>query len=144
MQWSVMAEMQSGPELDAAVAAALGEERSDCVSSGVGGGGAFTGDDGKPVVEGWWFCKQCGGIVYDDETRKCSAWPYFQYSKDIAAAWQVVERMESLGYEFTLTTYALPAPWCAIFFKEGNDYDGFGDKAPHAISLAALAAMEAK
>lgn len=104
--------MKSGPELDAAVA-----ERVM--------GQAFR-DGPRP-----------GERV----TRIC----IMPYSTDIVFAWQVVERLIADGWTFELG-HAIGkdySPWLAwLYHDEGDKLGRFGDTAPHAISLAALAAME--
>jgi len=69
--------------------------------------------------------------------------PFDAYSTDIAAAWQVVERMRELGWwRFELTT----SPEIAVaYFSEGAFVSGTGRSAltaPLAICKAALEATK--
>lgn len=71
-----------------------------------------------------------------------------KYSSDIAAAFQVVERVKELGFEvFEVHNHCPDAPWCALFcsekINEANLYEGQGDTAPEAICRAALCALRA-
>ncbi|HEY8417046.1 MAG TPA: hypothetical protein VIK93_03300, partial [Limnochordales bacterium] len=73
-----------------------------------------------------------------------------QYHDNIAAAWQVVERMTMMGYQFELSFVQgaeyESAPWLAIFCKPprrvGAVHTAFGSTATEAICRAALRAME--
>jgi hypothetical protein len=71
------------------------------------------------------------------------------YYEDIAAAWQVVEKMRSLGYGIVMAgsveTHA--ETWRVMFAKQVSDtYEDYfravGATAPEAICRAALAAMD--
>ena len=72
-----------------------------------------------------------------------------RYSTDIAAAWQVVEKLMGDQYAYTFTLRQLTgrnAPGkCWAVFKEstaGKESEGYGPDAPTAICLAALKAVE--
>jgi hypothetical protein len=62
------------------------------------------------------------------------------YSTDIAAAWQVVEKMRSSGHLSDINTRS---EYVECEFWTGNHTDGVAssDTAPHAICLAALKAL---
>jgi hypothetical protein len=75
-----------------------------------------------------------------------------RYSSDIAAAWEVVEKLRDSNFQLTLVTTKLSA--LATFYTpqeriiwdnslpEGHTpLKAIGDTAPHAICLAALKAM---
>lgn len=59
------------------------------------------------------------------------------FSSDIAAAWEVVERMESQGYRFCIWTHAVEC-WPA----DGSSPARAEGQAPLAICLAALKAVD--
>lgn len=72
------------------------------------------------------------------------------YSTDIAAAWEVIERMTAQGWHYEIGGPAASTPHWARFGR--GDYDphndewdeqhiGMGSAAPHAICLAALRAI---
>lgn len=71
-----------------------------------------------------------------------------EYSRDIAAAWEVVEKLKSKGFLFAVNT---ANDWEVEFnlnegrFLQNGDTIGMGraSTAPHAICLAALKAYEA-
>jgi hypothetical protein len=63
-----------------------------------------------------------------------------KYSRDWAAAGQVVERLVALGYSFD-TSWFRKDGWYAAFHKDDDAWEEYGETAPHAISLAALAAL---
>lgn len=74
------------------------------------------------------------------------------YCTDIAAAWEVVEKMRADGWEFEIwdrdahLTRAHGVPWGAEFSREGLAWEplrrkGSADTAPLAICLAALASL---
>ncbi len=71
----------------------------------------------------------------------------FEPSTDIAAAWQVVERLNTLGYDVQVDSYEHGTMWSAILYKglrgEGEQIEGptTFTTAPHAICLAALKAV---
>lgn len=74
------------------------------------------------------------------------SWPLPHYSTDIAAAWEVVERLSAENWIFDLLEGAHEgaSPWRAHFMREGERSNGYGDSAPHAICLAALKAVGVK
>ena len=70
---------------------------------------------------------------------------YPPYSTDIAAAWEVVEKLRATG-EFCCIDVRHPIhePIECAFYKVASDHKpliGVGDTAPHAICLAALKAI---
>lgn len=64
------------------------------------------------------------------------------YSTDIAAAWQVVEHLRTIGYEIILAN-AYPTGWVATVFKVGTftDEDVAAATMPLALCRATLAAL---
>lgn len=66
-----------------------------------------------------------------------------EYSSDISAAWEVVEKMRHLGWSFDLN---LMARYTVVFrqnyLKDTDRFSSKEDTAPHAICLAALKAIE--
>lgn len=64
------------------------------------------------------------------------------YSTDIAAAWEVVEKLAENGKLLELYAGGGPkgASWTATFF-DGSSGNEYADTAPHAICLAALKAV---
>lgn len=63
------------------------------------------------------------------------------YSSDIAAAWEVVEKIRKRNFPLTLNHQGKNW-WEAIFWDETDDrWKGEGSSAPHAICLAALKAV---
>jgi hypothetical protein len=65
------------------------------------------------------------------------------FSGDIRCAWEVVEAMQARGYRYRLNDYGPKRSFhCAAFFND-QEYGALihGDTAPHAICLAALAAL---
>ena len=135
MQWSVMAEMPPGPELDAAVAErVMGWEVRSWEKEAI----ALT-DDGYITL--W-------DVVLG--TESLLSW---SPSTKIYDVWQVVERLIELGYDFEMDRMEWKGEWYACFIRSDvGDITsrnppwimGIAATAPHAISLAALAAMEAK
>jgi hypothetical protein len=68
------------------------------------------------------------------------------YSTDVAAAWQVVERMRARGFALELHyEFGWSRQWVADFSNDGwlSTGEQLGDTAPLAICRAALAAVEA-
>lgn len=67
--------------------------------------------------------------------------PVPPYSEDIAAAWQVVEKLRGFSrlYDFDLYGYG-DDEWTATFTTDA-EFKAFGESAPHAICLAALRAV---
>lgn len=67
----------------------------------------------------------------------------YLYSTEIESAWDVVERMRSLGYVFDLKQLT-DGTWHAQFYSlnlQRGDYSGYELTAPVAISIAALKAL---
>jgi len=72
--------------------------------------------------------------------------PY--YSTDLGAAWKVVEHIDLIGWTNSLGKTASDK-WCFLKYDEWDndhrvDHSTIAESAPHAICLAALAAVEAK
>ena len=66
------------------------------------------------------------------------------YSTDIAAAWEVVEKMNAEDIRLELYSPYGDPHWACQFWMEGELVAGAGvDTAPHAICLAALKAVGA-
>ncbi len=89
-------------------------------------------------------------------TTKTSREVVPDYSTDIAAAWQVVEKMRSNGYFYEVTeNIEDPSIYCAMFVDRSTSYydtyeSGWSNEqwaaastAPHVICLAALKAVGA-
>lgn len=71
-----------------------------------------------------------------------------QYSTSIEAAWEVVNRLFSLGFDMYLETFLddCDKPQCRVSFQKIDDQEHttgpwFADTPPHAICLAALRAL---
>ena len=62
-----------------------------------------------------------------------------QYSTDLSAMMQVIERMQRLGWEVSLWDRAIGG-WYAKMYKGGDEYKRTGKTMPQAVCLAALAA----
>ena len=75
----------------------------------------------------------------------CPGWHFRvpQYSTDIAAAWEVVEKMVPIKYGFNLAIESPPGPWgdWEVHFYNGGTHLAFADTAPLAICRAALLAV---
>lgn len=65
------------------------------------------------------------------------------YSRDIAAAWQVVERLIAASYTFRVR-FEVNQQWYCEFALRAKGWHASSDTAPHAIAVAALAALGAK
>jgi hypothetical protein len=68
------------------------------------------------------------------------------YSGEIAAAFLVVEKMRASGWAFVDIACDLEGRWSVVFWRRYHRAGGVGRAAatlPHAICLAALAALEA-
>lgn len=62
------------------------------------------------------------------------------YSTDIAAAWEVVEKLRTAKYELLICTFS--GKWSVDVLHTGKSIDvANADTAPHAICLAALNAV---
>jgi hypothetical protein len=67
---------------------------------------------------------------------------YWRPTSSIAAAWEVVEKMRSNGWEFELDSDVDRInEWCATFVTLSAVERGISPKAPEAICLAALRAV---
>jgi hypothetical protein len=88
-------------------------------------------------VMGWWLAKDEDGewCFMDGADFVCFNFDVPHYSTDIAAAWEVVEKMGHVGLNWDDTTNS-PARWQCIM--ERGEY--YADTAPMAICLAALKA----
>lgn len=68
------------------------------------------------------------------------------YSKDLAAAWTVIDAMMdrcgAFGFRLGQTHESLPT--CDFWFDDSSDFGREGTTMPHAICLAALAAVESR
>lgn len=68
-----------------------------------------------------------------------------EYSSDIAAAWEIVEKLRRSGFLFYLETEPRCSDLFAYFRRPGDPSDRISaPTAPHAICLAALRATEDK
>jgi hypothetical protein len=70
--------------------------------------------------------------------------PIPAYSTDIAAAWEVVERIKGSQPESTFSIEWIGTQWRVDFVYQNYDWYNEGDQAdtaPHAICLAALKAV---
>jgi len=133
-------EMEAGRELDALVA-----EKVMGLSA--------PWDENTP-------CPYCGEIMRYCGQRSwctsCSEWrygPYKEYSEDISAAWEVVERLDALGYWFQGRTrfdnegehddgcWAGFTPHLTTGWNGQPDHYTNAPSMPHAICLAALKAV---
>lgn len=95
---------------------------------------------GKPWT--WLSSRKNGAAVEGGEERYIENVPH--YSTDIAAAWLVVEKMRADSFCFDLTTSQSCDPsmhWSASFEHEQAQGRGRSAAAPHAICLAAIAAL---
>ena len=81
-----------------------------------------------------------GGYAW--RVTECGLHPMPEYSADWAAAGQVAERMAEKGYEVEIGIDSRGR--YGSFYKEDDWFIEQADTVPHAISLAALAAMEAQ
>jgi hypothetical protein len=84
----------------------------------------------------------------DLEWTTLTNYPNFRlrhYSTDIAAAWEVVEKDDGWGFDWTLTRWmASSKPWACVAYRvaDGEAFSGMAATAPHAICLAALKAVD--
>ena len=82
------------------------------------------------------------GQVFQTSKGSYSYKPYPYYSTDIAAAWEVVEKLSAV-WSFELETYRDNSIRC--FFRQHDHQElcvmQFSNSAPHAICLAALKAI---
>lgn len=116
--------MKPGRELDALIAekvmGLIVTEQGFCGHPITKGGGRVHGTD-----MGWW----------------ATVLPF--YSTDIAAAWEVVERMREKGFNFQIHNVNERKNWVAFFWKKGivgDPYVSSETLTPYAICLAALKA----
>lgn len=63
------------------------------------------------------------------------------YSTSIAAAWEVVDEMKKRGYDIEIRSNVIGRPWLVGFAGHPHVNPFTGETAPHAICLAALAAV---
>lgn len=118
--------MNPGRELDALIAEKLfGLNLTD----------AFTGEE-RPITSGV-------ALQYLD---RMSGVP--NYSTDIAAAWEVVEKIIHpefvSSWQFDIRVESWPKKYKAKFSNGGGAHIAHEDSAPHAICLAALKALAIK
>lgn len=68
------------------------------------------------------------------------------YSTDMTAAWQVVQKMRSLGYAYAMSGWQAGEDATTCEFWMGHRQSGAATAAtmPHAVCLAALLAVAAK
>lgn len=85
-----------------------------------------------------------------DCRHECKAHSPENYSTDIAAAWQVVEKIvgDQYSWKFELKFISgRPAPgriWATFTrWKDGEQFEGWSNEAPKAICLAALKSLGA-
>jgi hypothetical protein len=87
------------------------------------------------------------GIIYawkdsEGNDRGLDVW---HYSTDIAAAWQVVEKMKALEWRTEIAQTIQSGVDVTVIKWEGGEFGGefaeWGETAPHAICLAALKAI---
>lgn len=95
-----------------------------------------------------WVAEQSDSNVTGVICSKCRSKPIYAqgmvnyplYSIDISAAWQVVEKMEELGWGFTLVTSDRVARCFPLSFNKPSSKWVIGKKIPEAICKAALIA----
>lgn len=80
-----------------------------------------------------WICDKCGG------TGEWGNTAHFvkpkNYSTDISAAWEVVQKLTDLGWDFRLDG---AQKYSVSFYLLGNNANAEADTAPMAIALAFL------
>lgn len=117
-----------------------GRELDALVAQKVMGRVAFRDSFQRIDAEGlelWWENEK-------DEAEPARVLP--RYSTDIAAAWQMVETMQSIGFAFQMTDKLHGITrYMVVFGFHGENYHiggtGISEDAPHAICLAALSAV---
>jgi len=123
-------QMQPGPGLDAAVAAALGFRRERW-KNGIGEvGESWVHEDGERLP-------YCPPRLYESVS-----WGW-RPSTDWGAAGLVVERLKAKGYDIEIGYDSVDCSWVASFMKGEKWGIVTVEIAPHAICLAALATLEA-
>lgn len=97
-------------------------------------------------VMGWTRVRHSERWFNDDDTAPWIA--DFRPDLNIAQAWEVVDRMKSLGWNFNYDDEPTHnEPPCAGFYKESRDGSGHyaqHKSGPTAICLAALKAVESR
>ena len=95
-------------------------------------------------------CPYCGDEMrFCGERSRCTTcgeWRYSpakEYSTDIAAAWEVVEKLKAGGFSLIAEWDAHDEMWYVVFSNVSSYKAGEADAAPHAICLVALAAVGA-
>jgi hypothetical protein len=65
-------------------------------------------------------------------------------SADIKKAWEVVEKLKSEGWSYSVSDHTLPhaTKWTGWHLAEFGDFCDSAETAPHAICLAALKAVQ--
>jgi hypothetical protein len=95
------------------------------------------------ITEAKW-CEQCWVEIFDCQCRQGKHGP-LPYSTDIAAAWEVLEKVRPshgevwIGRSDTETTMR----WKCSIQHDTSTYEAIADTAPLAICLAALKAVDA-
>lgn len=128
--------MKAGTDLDNLVAEkVMGWYRKDYRETGFAKQlerqGKSLHPDWRPAQE-YWYCLENG----KDERKASLSW---SPSTDIAAAWQVVDRMKD-QYTFMLSYRQHDGDYF-VCFDPVNRYEEIADTAPLAICLAALKAV---
>lgn len=141
------ANLPAGRELDEMVGRALGAKpRLIYFASNDGGMSCVLARDTRESLQFWLEGQQRKGYFAGYEICTIEIWP--DYSTDIAAAWQVVEK---LGFDLI----KVDEGWMVGDGRRGYSDDtgrveedlinfAIAETAPHAIALAALKASEAR
>ena len=144
--------MEPGRELDALVAEkAMGYRRVDLTPEWLGREVwcFYPGD--SPLMEYSWDEPSGNAMMHrngkDESDGTADILP--SYSTDIAAAFEIVEKLRDQHMELELSVVPKGAPaypddaqWLAGFSDDGPTNQEWGATAPHAICLAALKAVE--
>lgn len=147
--------MVAGRELDALVAEKVFGQPRECRLIGVG-----TADDPTRLepINGVWRCRTENEDYWerwspDGADRVVNDLGVAAYSTDIAAAWEVVEKLKADGWDIHIDSIGfnndIEGEWRTFFSldNKGGDQVAWvfedGDTAPHAIALAALKACAA-
>jgi len=84
-----------------------------------------------------------GGFVFTKPGEEYISHEGWSPSTSISAAWEVVEKIRSCGYGFSMSDYSPSTGWHATFHDKAARLDGEdGDTVPLAICRAALKAKE--
>jgi len=123
-------EMEAGPELDALIATEVMEWEIKRF------------DDGGISIMELDIGPYATHVIHCPSHSLAQLW---RPSRDIEAAWQVVEKMRSDGFGFTIKGYS--DEWTSVSFYRDRPCGPFGVRTgpvPFAIGVAALEATEAK